>query len=51
MFVSSFFLNLKVPGLHVDPIVIDMRNARNFMVQTEIQYIFVHRAVFDENEI
>eukprot|EP00041_Stephanoeca_diplocostata_P030963 m.950446 g.950446 ORF g.950446 m.950446 type:complete len:352 (+) comp23859_c0_seq20:177-1232(+) len=36
-----------VPNLDVDPIVSDMRLARNFMVQTEIQYIFIYRAVFD----
>ena len=36
-----------VPNLEVDPIVTDMRLARNFMVQTEIQYIFIYRAVFD----
>eukprot|EP00035_Acanthoeca_spectabilis_P002767 m.89428 g.89428 ORF g.89428 m.89428 type:complete len:944 (-) comp11742_c0_seq1:45-2876(-) len=33
--------------LDVDVIVRDMRLSRNFMVQTEIQYIFIHRAVMD----
>lgn len=33
--------------LSVDRIVHDMRMCRNFMVQTEIQYMFIYRAVLD----
>eukprot|EP00039_Didymoeca_costata_P018750 m.334792 g.334792 ORF g.334792 m.334792 type:complete len:703 (+) comp17440_c1_seq1:161-2269(+) len=33
--------------LNIDAIVTDMRMARNFMVQTEIQYMFIYRAVVD----
>lgn len=33
--------------LSVDHIIADMRMARNFMVQTEVQYIFIYRAVLD----
>eukprot|EP00040_Diaphanoeca_grandis_P004339 m.28221 g.28221 ORF g.28221 m.28221 type:complete len:713 (+) comp15887_c0_seq1:191-2329(+) len=35
------------PNLDVDAIVKDMRMARNFMVQTEVQYMFIFRAVLD----
>ena len=31
----------------LDPVVRDMRMARNYMVQTVIQYIFIHRALLD----
>ena len=31
----------------IDNMVKEMRNARNFMVQTVIQYIFIHRAIND----
>eukprot|EP00040_Diaphanoeca_grandis_P017719 m.92899 g.92899 ORF g.92899 m.92899 type:complete len:978 (-) comp26581_c0_seq2:163-3096(-) len=34
-------------NLDVDKILRDMRMARNFMIQTEIQYVFVYRAVYD----
>lgn len=33
--------------LDIDAVVKDMRMARNFMVQTEIQYMFIYRAVLD----
>ena len=33
--------------LSIDKIVHDMRMQRNFMVQTEVQYMFVYRAVLD----
>lgn len=33
--------------INIDGMVTEMRNARNFMVQTVIQYIFIHRAIND----
>ena len=33
--------------LSVDDVIRDMRKSRNFMVQTEVQYVFVHEAVHD----
>ena len=33
--------------LSVDDVIKDMRKSRNFMVQTEVQYVFVHEAVHD----
>lgn len=33
--------------IDVDAIVADMRMCRNFMVQTEVQYMFIYRAVLD----
>ena len=33
--------------LSIDAVIQDMRMSRNFMVQTEIQYIFIYRAVLD----
>lgn len=33
--------------LDVDSIITDMREARNYMVQTEVQYMFIYRAVLD----
>ena len=33
--------------IDVDKVVQNMRMARNFMVQTEIQYMFIFRAVLD----
>lgn len=33
--------------LNVDNVIREMRMARNFMVQTEIQYMFIYRAVLD----
>lgn len=34
-------------SIDVDAVVTDMRECRNFMVQTEIQYMFIYRAVLD----
>ena len=33
--------------LSVDDVIKDMRKSRNFMVQTDIQYKFIHEAVHD----
>eukprot|EP00053_Salpingoeca_punica_P024520 m.13501 g.13501 ORF g.13501 m.13501 type:complete len:460 (-) comp6885_c0_seq1:717-2096(-) len=33
--------------LDVDEVIKDMRQSRNYMVQTEMQYIFIYRAVLD----